>query len=176
MRLLRCPVSTPLGDIILLHDQDALVALLWGDGIDRGRAHLNRHLPAWTEDTVSSIPGCTDALEAYFAGDIRALSAIRVRPPGTPFQREVWSTLATISPGEAWSYKTLAARVGRPTAQRAVAGTNSKNPIPLVIPCHRVIAADGQLGGFSCGLHRKIWLLEHEGIPFKTRERSPSST
>ena len=167
MILKRCLMPTPLGEIILLHDGDALVALLWGDGVDRGLAHLRRHLPPWTEDTVSTIPGCTDALHAYFEGDISALSSVRVNPPGTPFQREVWSTLSTIAPGEAWAYKTLAAKVGRPSAQRAVAGANGKNPIPLIIPCHRVIAADGKLGGFSCGLHRKVWLLSHEGIPFK---------
>ena len=160
-------MPTPLGEIMLLHDGDALVALLWGDGVDRGLAHLRRHLPAWTEDPVPTIPGCTDALDAYFEGDINALSSVRVNPPGTPFQREVWSALPTIAPGEAWAYKTLAEKLGRPSAQRAVAGANGKNPIPLIIPCHRVIAADGKLGGFSCGLHRKAWLLSHEGIPFK---------
>ena len=127
-------MMTPLGEIILLHDTEHLVALLWGDGLARGMAHLQRHLPPWTEETVSTIPDCTDALASYFNGDIHALAAVRVRPPGTPFQRHVWDTLSTISPGEAWSYKTLAERIGRPTAQRAVAGANGKNPIPLVIP------------------------------------------
>jgi len=167
VRLLRCPMTTPLGEIILLHDTEHLVALLWGDGLARGMAHLERHLPPWNEETVSTIPDCTDALESYFNGDVSALAEVRVKPPGTAFQRHVWDTLSTIPPGEAWSYKALAERVGRPTAQRAVAGANGRNPIPLVIPCHRVIASDGKLGGFSCGLHRKIWLLEHEDIPFK---------
>jgi len=166
VRLLRCDLNTPLGQIILLHNGEALVALNWGDGLDRALAHLQRHLPAWTEERVSAIHGCTDALSAYFSGEIEALSAVRVDPPGTPFQKRVWTTLATIPPGEAWAYKDLAARIGQPTAQRAVAGANGKNPIPLIIPCHRVIAAGGRLGGFSCGLHRKAWLLNHEGIAF----------
>ena len=168
MRLHRCTLATPIGEIVLLHDGDALVSLLWGDGIERGQAHLRRHLPAWTEETVAEIPGCTDALEAYFEGDIHALSTVRVNPPGTPFQRQVWTTLSTIPPATSWSYGALAVAIDRPTAQRAVAGANAKNPVPLVIPCHRVIASGGALGGFSCGLHRKIWLLNHEGIPFKS--------
>jgi len=168
VRLLRCTVATPLGEIILLHDTTALVALLWGDGVERGMAHLVRHLPPWSEKPVPAIPGCTDVLASYFDGDISALATVRVNPPGTAFQKLVWSTLQSIEPGESWSYATLATKIGRPTAYRAVAGANSKNPVPLVIPCHRVIAAGGGLGGFSCGLHRKVWLLDHEGIPYST--------
>ena len=102
------------------------------------------------------------ALAAYFAGDLRAIDALEVEPEGTPFQRSVWAALRTIPAGTTWSYAQLARAVGHPTATRAVGAANGRNPIALVVPCHRVIASDGTLGGYGGGLEMKRWLLRHE--------------
>jgi methylated-DNA-[protein]-cysteine S-methyltransferase len=102
------------------------------------------------------------ALDAYFKGDIAALNALPTATNGTPFQREVWKALREIPGGTTISYGQLASRVGRPSASRAVGAANGANPIPIVVPCHRVIGANGSLTGFGSGLPRKKWLLEHE--------------
>jgi methylated-DNA-[protein]-cysteine S-methyltransferase len=105
-----------------------------------------------------------DRLQAYFSGDLHALDTISVDPEGTPFQRDVWRMLQQIPIGQTWSYADLARAVGRPDAVRAVGAANGANPIPIVIPCHRVIGTDGRLVGYGGGLERKRWLLEHEGV------------
>ena len=102
------------------------------------------------------------ALSAYLDGDIGALDAVAVALGGTDFQREVWAALRAIPPGETRAYGALAAALGRPTATRAVAAANGQNPVSLIVPCHRVIGADGSLTGYAWGLARKRWLLEHE--------------
>jgi len=103
------------------------------------------------------------ALEAYFAGDLGALDAFKTVPPrGTPFQREVWRALAHIAPCQRPSYANIAAATGRPKAFRATGSAVGKNPLFLVLPCHRVLGSDGSLCGFACGLDVKRWLLEHE--------------
>jgi len=108
--------------------------------------------------------GIADRLRAYFNGDLGAIDDLAVRfDRGTPFQHEVWHALRTIPLGETISYAELARRVGRPTAFRAVGAANGQNPVGVVVPCHRVIAADGTLGGYGGGLDRKRWLLAHEG-------------
>jgi methylated-DNA-[protein]-cysteine S-methyltransferase len=102
------------------------------------------------------------ALKAYLDGELDALDTLEIDPGGTPFQREVWRALRRVRPGRTISYGELAARIGRPTAVRAVARANALNPISLVIPCHRVIGKDGELCGYAGGLARKAWLLAHE--------------
>ena len=148
--------------MVLLGDKTGLLALIWEDGVERAQAHLRRHLGEWRTHDVPSIPGISDAFSAYLDGDITALETVAMRPPGTAFQRKVWGALQTIDAGQTWSYKQVAGAIGQPTACRAVAAANGANPIPIFIPCHRVISADGGLGGFSCGLDRKVWLLKHE--------------
>lgn len=101
-------------------------------------------------------------LEEYFAGRRREFS-VPLAPEGTRFQRRVWDELARIPYGETISYRELARRSGNPKASRAVGGANGRNPLPVIIPCHRVIAADGSLGGYSSGLERKRELLALEG-------------
>jgi methylated-DNA-[protein]-cysteine S-methyltransferase len=103
--------------------------------------------------------GIADALRRYFDGELDAIA-----DTGTPFQQEVWRALQTIPVGETISYGELARRVGRPTGFRAVGSANGRNPVAVVVPCHRVIAADGTLGGYSGGLENKRWLLAHEGV------------
>jgi len=118
---------------------------------------------AWAVEKVDEIPGWSKALHAYFEGHPDPFVDLPLAPPGTSFQRTVWDALRRVPTGATCSYRMLAESIGRPTACRAVANANGKNPMPIVVPCHRVIASDGGLGGFSAGLDRKRWLLRHEG-------------
>lgn len=101
-------------------------------------------------------------IEAYFAGDLRRFE-LDLEPRGTEFQLRVWWALAKIPYGTTWSYAELAVAVGRPSATRAVGAANGRNPLPIVLPCHRVIGSDGSLTGFGGGLEAKRRLLELEG-------------
>lgn len=98
----------------------------------------------------------------YFDGDYAGLAAIPVDTGGTPFQHQVWTALREIPVGQTVTYSQLAARIGRPTAARAVGMTNSLNPVALVLPCHRVVGCNAALTGYAGGLDRKRWLLGHE--------------
>jgi methylated-DNA-[protein]-cysteine S-methyltransferase len=104
-----------------------------------------------------------EQLLAYFAGERRTFD-LPLAPQGTPFQLKVWNALARIPFGATWSYRDLAMRIDSPKAMRAVGAANGRNPLPIVLPCHRVIGADGSLTGFGGGLPLKQFLLEHEGI------------
>jgi O-6-methylguanine DNA methyltransferase len=105
-----------------------------------------------------------DRLERYFAGELQAIDDVAVALKGTPFQLSVWRELRKIPAGDFVSYAELAERVGKPRAVRAVGQANAKNPIAIVVPCHRVVASDGALGGYSAGGDRKAWLLAHERV------------
>jgi methylated-DNA-[protein]-cysteine S-methyltransferase len=146
-------VDSPLGPIALAAGPRGLCALTIGERMPRLPA------PAREGKPPREIAA---ALAAYFAGDVRAIDALQVDPQGTDFQRRVWAALRTIPAGTTWSYAELARTVGRPTATRAVGAANGRNPIALVVPCHRVIASDGTLGGYGGGLEMKRWLLRHE--------------
>ena len=123
--------------------------------------------PSAPPDPAQRLLDETEArLTAYFAGDLRDF-ALPLEPIGTEFQRLVWKTLATIPYGETWSYAELAARIGRPRACRAVGAANRRNPLALVLPCHRVIGSNGALVGYAGGLDRKAWLLDHERAVLK---------
>jgi len=106
------------------------------------------------------------ALEAYFAGELAAIEPLRVEPGGTEFQRSVWAALRAIPAGATASYARIAQNIGRQKAVRAVGMANHVNPVCIVVPCHRVIGADGALTGYGGGLERKAWLLRHEGASF----------
>jgi len=162
----RSCIASPLGPLALAVSDRGLCALDFIDAEPRGRARAGDESPA--PPPVSGRPGAIGApiaerIAAYFAGDVRALDAIPVAPDGTPFQQRVWSALRDIAAGATCSYQDLAAAIGAPTAARAVGAANGANPVPLVVPCHRVIAADGKLHGYGGGLWRKEWLLRHEG-------------
>jgi len=118
-----------------------------------------------TETTTRGGKGVRDRLTAYFDGDLDALDAIDVAPEGTLFKQLVWKALREVRAGETVSYGELATRVGAPGAARAVGTANATNPICLIIPCHRVIRAGGELGGYGFGVDRKRWLLTHEARP-----------
>ena len=160
-------LATPLGEGLLVTDAEGFLrAFDWATHEARLTTLLRRQNPP-TDLVEGSAPAATrTALDSYFAGDLTALGAIAWRTGGTEFQRSVWSTLCTIPVGETLTYMELAARIGRPKAIRAVGLANGSNPVSIVVPCHRVIGADGTLTGYGGGLDRKHWLLSHEGAAF----------
>ena len=174
MRLMLDRVPSPLGTMLLVHDETgALRALDFHDYEDRMRQLLRLHHGEVELADAAAPDAVTVPLEAYFDGARGALASIRTETAGTPFQRSVWAALRTIPPGETLSYGALAVRIGRPGASRAVGLANGANPVSIVVPCHRVIGAGRALTGFGGGLHRKRWLLEHEGVALAP-ERQPA--
>jgi len=163
MQLDRIPLKTPVGELVALWADTGLIALSWPHRLNHVQRHLRRHLGSYTERPGHEQPILAEALRRYFSGDLDALLTLPIDPPGTDFQQEAWSALQVIPAGQTWSYAQQAKHIGQPTATRAIAQANGANPIPLVVPCHRVVAADGGLGGFSSGLQHKRWLLAHEG-------------
>ena len=155
-------MPSPVGTIQLVYDDAALRALDFLDYDDRLHRLLRTHYGDYTLVAAERRGPYRDALEAYFAGDLAAIDAIRVETGGTPFQREVWRALRDIPAGRTLSYGALARQIGRPAAMRAVGLANGANPVGIVVPCHRVIGANGSLTGYGGGLPRKQWLLEHE--------------
>ena len=159
-------LETPVGRLAIVADGDGrLCAVGWTDG-HRRMERLLRGNPGGL--AVSLVPesdpaGLTTALGAYFAGDLRAIDGLAVAfAAGTEFQRRVWQALRDIPCGETCSYGQLARRIGNPAAVRAVGLANGANPVGVVVPCHRVIGADGSLTGYGGGVERKRWLLAHE--------------
>jgi methylated-DNA-[protein]-cysteine S-methyltransferase len=150
-------LDTPIGLLDLVAGPSGLFRL---DFVDR-----DSRLPA-SASSSPALRAAAHSIEAYFAGDLRALERVEVDPQGTAFQRQVWHALRRIPAGRTLSYAELARSIDRPTAVRAVALCNARNPIALVVPCHRVIGSDGSLTGYGGGLERKRWLLEHEGALF----------
>ena len=156
-------VPSPPGAVVFARRGEALCALCFKDYWTAMLRELERRFGELEirTDRDGGEPG--RSLRRYFAGDLGALDEVSADTAGTPFQEMVWSRLRRIPPGHTISYSGLAKAIGRPSAVRAVAGANGRNPVSLVIPCHRVIAADGTLGGYGGGLERKRWLLAHEG-------------
>jgi methylated-DNA-[protein]-cysteine S-methyltransferase len=158
-------IETPIGKMLMVADKDGnLRAMDWVESEARTRSFLQLH---YGEDGLrleeSHDPnGLSTALRAYFAGDLHAIDALPVETAGTPFQQEVWRALREIPCGTTISYAQLAEQIGRPKAVRAVGLANGSNPVPIVVPCHRVIGSDGSLTGYGGGMERKRWLLQHE--------------
>ncbi|MGO8760857.1 MAG: methylated-DNA--[protein]-cysteine S-methyltransferase [Desulfobaccales bacterium] len=148
--------ETPLGPLRLFFADHGITALEFAEG----QSFPKQEAPP--SSVVPFINRAREALADYFRGVPTDFAALTLDPRGTPFQLRVWQELRRIPWGQAISYKELARRVGSPKASRAVGQANAVNPIPLIIPCHRVINADGGLGGYSSGLDRKRWLLKHE--------------
>jgi methylated-DNA-[protein]-cysteine S-methyltransferase len=163
MRLLLDRWASPMTSLLLVTDDaGALRALEFAENESRMLRLLRTHYGDIALEDGAAPVSLTQALEAYFAGDIDALAEIETATAGTPFQREVWKALRAIPAGMTISYGQLAMKLGRKGASRAVGAANGANPIPIVVPCHRVIGADGSLTGFGSGLPRKRWLLDHE--------------
>ena len=156
-------IESPVGTVLLVTDAAGAVrALEFADYEPRMMRLLVRHY-----GQVKLTPGAAPepvrgAILAYFNGDARALEALPVATGGTPFQREVWAALRAIPAGETRSYGQVATAIGRPRAVRAVGLANGANPVGIIVPCHRVVGANGTLTGYAGGLERKRWLLAHE--------------
>ena len=148
-------VASPIGDLIVARDEDGITALLLPDG---GRPA--RPAPNWVRDD-GAFDDVRTQLAEYFAGE-RTDFDLPLHMIGNAFQRRVWQALLDIPCGETRSYGQVAATVGAPGAARAVGSANAQNPIALIVPCHRVIGADGSLTGYGGGLPTKRWLLDHE--------------
>jgi methylated-DNA-[protein]-cysteine S-methyltransferase len=161
-------LETPIGVALLVTDGDGILrALDWEDHAPRMRELLRRQYGHVILRDARSHRDIRAALSAYFKGDLACLSAIKWRVAGTPFQRKVWTELLRIPPGTTMSYGTLAAQLGMPKAVRAVGHANGSNPISVIVPCHRLIGANGSLVKYGGGLERKRWLLAHEGVSLK---------
>ena len=150
--------ASPLGELVLTASDAALTGVYFPP---------LQEAAGWLEDDGHGPAGPVLArtrqqLTEYFAG-VRTAFDLPLDPPGTPFQRQVWDALRTIPYGVTTSYGELARRLGDTRGTRAVGAANGKNPIPIIVPCHRVVGARGELTGFGGGLDRKRWLLEHEG-------------
>ena len=150
-------LQTPIGQLRLVANQEGLVAVLFPvdpqelpvlQGTAPARAHLSE---------------AGTALEEYFAGRRTSFDGLKLSANGTEFQRQVWGALSRIPFGETATYAGMARRIGRPSAVRAVGLANGQNPLPIIVPCHRVIGSNGALTGFAGGIPAKKWLLEFEG-------------
>ena len=156
-------VATPVGEVLLVTDAEGAVrALDFADHEARMTRLLARHAPGAVVTEGRAPEAVRRAVEAWFAGDLGALDGLTVRTGGTVFQRAVWAALKAIPAGETRSYGQLAAAIGSPRAVRAAGLANGQNPVAVIVPCHRVIGANGTLTGYAGGLERKRWLLNHE--------------
>ena len=160
-------IASPIGDLLVAGDGSSIGQLLmevhrWGPSDTNG----------WHRDDTL-FDEARRQLDAYFAGELLAFD-LPLAPQGTPFQRRVWNALLEIPYGDVVSYSTIAARAGAPAAVRAVGAANGRNPISIVIPCHRVVGANGSLTGYGGGLERKRWLIEHESRVRAARGLAPA--
>jgi methylated-DNA-[protein]-cysteine S-methyltransferase len=152
-------LTSPLGELVLTASDTALTGVFFPTPEPQ---------PGWLETDGSGLAGSLLArtrqqLSEYFART-RTTFDLPLDPSGTAFQRRVWDALRAIPYGTTTSYGELARRLGDASATRAVGAANGKNPIPIIVPCHRVVGSRGELTGFGGGLDRKRWLLEHEGV------------
>jgi len=158
-------LQTPIGVALLVTDSDGVLrALDWEDFEPRMKQLLRLQYGAVVLKDMRSPKDLRAALSDYFKGDLDRLNTIKWRVAGTPFQQKVWNALPKIPVGTTMSYGALAAKLNSPNAMRAVGHANGSNPISVVVPCHRLIGANGSLVKYGGGLERKRWLLRHEGV------------
>jgi methylated-DNA-[protein]-cysteine S-methyltransferase len=149
-------IPSPVGELLLAGEEGVLKILSFPRG-----SHAVEPSPAWRR-SEAPFADAIRQLRAYFEGDLRSFD-LPLGPEGTAFQREVWKSLQAIPYGATRTYGEIARSLGKPTAFRAVGSANGRNPIPIIIPCHRVVGSDGSLTGFGGGLPVKHWLLAREG-------------
>src|SRR6266700_733447 len=158
-------MATPIGIALMVTDADGVLrAFDWEDHAARVSELLRLQYGAVNLRDARAPDAVKAALSAYFNGDLAGLKTIKWRVAGTPFQRKVWTALPTIPPGATMTYGALAAQLGVPKAIRALGHANGSNPLSVVVPCHRLIGANGSLVKYGSGLERKRWLLAHEGV------------
>ena len=166
-------LDTPIGLALIVTDERGTVRAL--DYLEY-EARMHRLLRVHYDDVELRAAALSahleDCIERYFAGDHAALDAVACETNGTPFQRRVWKALRAIPPGKTTTYCAIARSFDMPNASRAVGLANGSNPIAIVVPCHRVVGADGALTGYAGGLHRKQWLLDHERAQREPEQRA----
>ena len=155
-------LAGPMGALRLCSDGEALTAIDFAGEPVLGQPTHGQEPASWARaDDLPPLRKAAAELREYFAGQ-RSEFTVAMKLAGTAFQRAVWAELCCIPYGQTWSYAELARRIGNPQASRAVGAANGKNPIPIIVPCHRVIGAAGQLTGYGGGLPRKQQLLQLE--------------
>jgi methylated-DNA-[protein]-cysteine S-methyltransferase len=152
-------IGSPIGEILLTANDRAITRLVLKD---------QKHFPEQTDEwqpqpNLDIIQQAIIQLNEYFQHQRQTFN-LPLQPAGTAFQQQVWQQLGQIPFGQTWSYGKLAQAIGQPNASRAVGAANGRNPISIIVPCHRVIASNGKLTGYAGGVDRKQWLLQHEGI------------
>ncbi len=147
--------DSPLGELLLVGDGQSLTGLYM-----QAQKYAREVQEAWRHD-AQTFRAVVEQLDAYFSGELRTFD-LSLAPRGTDFQRTVWRALPDIEFGTTTTYGELARRIGSPNAPRAVGLANGHNPIGIIVPCHRVIGANGSLTGYGGGIERKRWLLAHE--------------
>jgi methylated-DNA-[protein]-cysteine S-methyltransferase len=150
MKTFKAYYLSPIGPVEVSGTQEAIMSV----GFVKRRLPDDRDLPECVKEGIRQ-------LDEYFKG-IRKRFSLKLLPRGTPFQKRVWQQLKKIPYGKTASYGDVARAIGKPHAFRAVGGANNKNPIGIIIPCHRVIGSNGKMVGYGSGIWRKEWLLEHE--------------
>ena len=143
--------------------REGRVCVVWFGDERQPRDLVSRWYPNQTVRNAEDPGGAVSALGAYFAGDLAAVDDLPVELHGTPFQQRVWQQLRRVPAGSTASYRDIARAIGAASAVRAVGAANGANPVPIIVPCHRIIGSNGSLTGYGGGLDRKRWLLAHEG-------------
>jgi methylated-DNA-[protein]-cysteine S-methyltransferase len=167
-------IDTPIGRLTLAASERGLCSIDFEGKSNNAEAGSRAEDLRPDADSERNLRRAEAALLSYFAGEMAALDGIPLDFSGTPFQRKVWTALRRIPAGKTCAYSDIAREIGNPRAVRAVGTANGANPIPIIVPCHRVIGADGSLTGYGGGLDRKEWLLRHEGVvPPPKGGRSP---
>jgi methylated-DNA-[protein]-cysteine S-methyltransferase len=156
-------VPTPIGDMILIARDGVLLLLEFVEAGDRVAREMSKRFGAVPMQGARNPFGFSEKISAYFAGALSVIDDIPADGGGSAFETRVWAALRGIPCGETMSYGGVAKRIGNAKGMRAVGLANGRNPIAIVVPCHRVIGADGSLTGYGGGLKRKEWLLRHEG-------------
>jgi len=156
-------IATPIGEMILIARDGVVLLLEFVDASDRVAREIKARFGDVDLQPVQDPFGISSHVRDYFKGDLHALDEVLTDGGGTEFERKVWAELRHIPPGTTVTYGDVAKRIGSRNGMRAVGLANGKNPVAVIVPCHRVIGADGSMTGYGGGLGRKEWLLRHEG-------------
>ena len=156
-------IQTPIGEMVLVARDGVLLLLEFVDKGDRLAREIKARFGDIEMQTAANPFGLSDIIHDYFAGNITAIDNLHTDGGGTDFEKNVWAELRRIPSGSTMSYGSIARKLGDIQLSRAVGTANGKNPIAIVVPCHRVIGADGSMTGYGGGITRKEWLLRHEG-------------
>jgi methylated-DNA-[protein]-cysteine S-methyltransferase len=156
-------IETPIGPMVLVAHDGVIVLLEFEDATSRIARQIKARFGAVELQAATNPFGITDRIKAYFAGDVQAIDGLLTDGGGSTFEQRVWAELKKIPAGTTQSYGQIARQLGGIQHSRAVGTANGRNPIAIVVPCHRVIGADGSMTGYGGGIKRKEWLLRHEG-------------